>query len=169
MSQSFSPINFDGPLRADANHAGNKQYNPNSFAYKFRPDLAEHPYRVHDAILSRKSHYWHEGKPSDYAQATELWSRVMTDVQREHTLRNTAKYLSLVQYPEVQEKYLAQLWNIAEDYARGVYDLLGKKEFAFERVVERAKGAPGWYKEEKFRPTGEKLVGVVPGVKVYNA
>jgi catalase len=55
-----------------------------------------------DNIVSRKSHYWHEGKKSDYAQASELWSRVMDDRARAHTASNTAKLLSTVAYPEIQ-------------------------------------------------------------------
>jgi catalase len=79
MAKSYASLNFDGPMRTDANHAGNKQYAPNSFAYKFRKDAAEAPYAVNDNIVSRKSHYWHEGKKNDYAQATELWQRVMSE------------------------------------------------------------------------------------------
>ncbi|KAI7570925.1 heme-dependent catalase [Hortaea werneckii] len=72
MSGSLSSINFDGAMRIDANHAGNKQYTPNSFANKFRPDLAETPYKVSDNVVSRKSHYYHEGKISEYDQPREL-------------------------------------------------------------------------------------------------
>ncbi|KAI0521466.1 catalase-like domain-containing protein [Xylaria bambusicola] len=68
MAQSFASLNFDGQMRVDANYAGNKQYAPNSFAHKFRPDAAETPYVVNDNIVSRKSHYWHEGKKSEYDQ-----------------------------------------------------------------------------------------------------
>jgi catalase len=89
-------------MRTDANHAGNKQYAPNSFAHKFRPDAAEAPYAVADSVVSRKSHFWHEGKRNDYDQARELWVRVMTNGQRENTAANTGKYLNQVQYPEVQ-------------------------------------------------------------------
>src|ERR1700712_5254176 len=102
MSQSLSSLNFDGQMRTDANHAGNKQYTPNSFAHKFRPDTAEAPYAVSDNVVSRKSHYWHEGKKSDYEQATILWSKVMTEQQRKNTASNTANLLSKVKYPVIQ-------------------------------------------------------------------
>lgn len=49
MAQSYSSVNFDGAMRVDANHAGNKQYTPNSFSTKFRPDVAEAPYKVSTA------------------------------------------------------------------------------------------------------------------------
>jgi catalase len=169
MAQSYSSLNFDGPMRVDANHAGNKQYAPNSFAHKFRPDTAEAPYAVSDNIVSRKSHYWHEGKKNDYAQATELWSKVMTDQQRANTCKNTAKYLSLVKYPDIQKKYLAQLYNIAPDYAQGVYDLVREPSFNLDEVKSLAETAQEWYKEKKFMPsTGEKLTGFAPSMPIYN-
>ncbi|EGS21238.1 uncharacterized protein CTHT_0030860 [Thermochaetoides thermophila DSM 1495] len=168
MAQSYASLNFDGPMRTDANHAGNKQYAPNSFAHKFRPDAAEAPYAVGDNVVSRKSHYWHEGKKNDYDQARELWSRVMSPQARENTCKNTAKYLSCVKYDEIKKKYLAQLYNIAPDYARGVYELLPDPGFDVDEVAKLAEGAHLWYKEKKFRPTGEKLVGFAPGVPVYN-
>ena len=59
-------------MRVDANHANNKQITPNSFVNKFRPDVAEAPYKVSDNVVSRKSHYYHEGKISEYTQAREL-------------------------------------------------------------------------------------------------
>lgn len=102
MAGNYSSLNFDGPMRTDANHAGNKQYVPNSFKHAFRPDTAEAPYTVADNVVSRKSHYAHEGKKSEYAQATELYRRVMNDTAREHTHQNTAKMISHVKYPIIQ-------------------------------------------------------------------
>ena len=102
MAGQYASLNFDGPMRADANHAGNKQYVPNSFKNTFRPDVAEAPYSVSDNVVSRKSHYAHEGKKSEYAQATELYRRVMSDTAREHTHQNTAKMLAKVTYPIIQ-------------------------------------------------------------------
>jgi catalase len=102
MANSYASLNFDGAMRVDANHAGNKQYAPNSFAHKFRPDAAEAPYAVQDAVCSRKSHFWHEGKKNDYDQASELWTRVMTDKQRKNTCINTARWLGRVNYTEIK-------------------------------------------------------------------
>ncbi|KAL0933936.1 catalase [Colletotrichum truncatum] len=168
MAKSYASLNFDGPMRTDANHAGNKQYAPNSFTHKFRPDTAEAPYAVNDNIVSRKSHYWHEGQKNDYDQATQLWSKVMNDKQRKNTAYNTAKYLKFVKYPEIQTKYLAQLYNIAADYAQSVYDLLPDPKFSFEEVKERSVDAHLWYKEAKFRPSaGSKLAGFPPSFPVY--
>ncbi|KAJ9639862.1 hypothetical protein H2201_007360 [Coniosporium apollinis] len=170
MAQSMSSLNFDGTLRVDANHAGNPQYAPNSFVHKFRPDVAEAPYAVSGNIMSRKSHYYHEGKMSEYDQPRELWTRVMSEQAKKNTISNTAKMLRFVQYPIIQKRFLAQSHNISPDYARGVYDLLPKKEFEYSEVEEMAKTAHVWFKEEKFRPSsGEKLVGLPPQQPVYNA
>ncbi|KJK89211.1 hypothetical protein H633G_06935 [Metarhizium anisopliae BRIP 53284] len=169
MVKSYSSLNFDGQMRVDANHAGNKQYAPNSFAHKFRPDASEAPYEVQDGVSSRKSHFWHEGKRNDYDQATELWARVMTDQQRQHTVTNTAKWLNRVNYPEIQVKYLAQLYNVSPDYAQGIYDKLTDADFTMTEVKKRAETAQEWYKEERFRPaTKGKPSGMPPSHRVYN-
>ena len=102
MAGQYSSLNFDGAMRIDANHAGNKQYVPNSFKHAFRPDTAEAPYSVSDNVVSRKSHYAHEGKKSEYTQATELYKRVMSETAREHTHQNTAKMMAKVNYPIIQ-------------------------------------------------------------------
>ena len=100
MAKSYASLNFDGPLRVDANHAGNKQYAPNSFAHKFRPDTAEAPYAAGDNIVSRKSHYWHGASLTTTTQASELFTRVMSPQERASTCKNTAKYLNLAKFPE---------------------------------------------------------------------
>ncbi|KAF3358226.1 hypothetical protein VdG1_03003 [Verticillium dahliae VDG1] len=137
MAQSYAPLNFDGALRADANHAGNKQYAPNSFAHKFRPDAAEAPYAVGDSIA------------------------------RQNTCHNTAKYLGLVQYPEIQAKYLAQLYNISPDYAQGVFDRLREHAFSMDEVKAKAEDAHTWYREKKFLPSHESKLAGYP-VSGYN-
>jgi len=173
MSKSFAPLQFDGQMRVDANHAGNKQYNPNSFAHKFRPDVAEAPYQVSDNVMSRKSHYWHEAKKNEYDQAKELWSRVMSPERRQHTITNTFNMLKFVKYADIQKKYLAQVYNIGPDYAQGIYDLLAssdsKPEFPFSEVEKLSESAHVWFKEEKFRPSnGTRLTGYAPSGPVYN-
>ncbi|KAF2771367.1 heme-dependent catalase [Teratosphaeria nubilosa] len=173
MAKSYSSINFSGPLRVDANHAGNKQYTPNSLGGdKFRPDVAEAPYKVSDNIVSRKSHYFHEGKLSEYDQPRELYRRVMSEQARKNLHSNTAKMLSRVNYPIIQKKYLAQIYKIAPEYAKGVFELTTfkhKEPFEFSEVEALAKDAPTFYKNPKFAPSqGERMVGFAPGSNVYN-
>jgi catalase len=176
MAGSYSSLNFDGGTRNDANHAGNPQYVPNSFKHKFRPDAAETPYTVSDNIVSRKSHYHHEGKISDYDQARELYTRVMSDTQRLNLHSNTANLLRFVDCKVIKVGYLAQLWNIDPSYARAVFDLLpdaskhGREGLEFVDVQNKAKGAEFAGKEPKFRPntSEERLVGFPPEMAVYN-
>ena len=168
MASSYASLNFDGPLRVDGNHSGNPQYAPNSFKNKFRPDTAEAPYAVADNVVSRKSHYAHEGKLSEYDQPRELYLRVMTPEARQHLHQNTANMLRFVKFPVIQQKYLSQVYNIAPEYARSVYDLLPKKAFEFSEVEEGAKGAETAYKERKFRPEEhDRLIGYAPANPIY--
>jgi catalase len=171
MAQSYSSLNFDGPLRVDANHAMNPQYAPNSFVHKFRPDTAETPYRLADNTVSRKSHFYHEGTASEYDQPRELYKRVMTPQARDHLHRNTAFCLRQVEFPIIQVKYLAQLNRIDPGYARAVFDLLPEKDFEFTEVEDKAKGAEKFGKEAKFLPMqgNEKLMGVPPSRPIYAA
>ena len=170
LAGSYSSLNFDGQLRVDANHAGNPQYTPNSFVDKFRPDATEAPYQVADNVVSRKSHFYDEGKPSEYDQAQVLYKRVMDDRARDHLHKNTATVLAHVRFPKIQTGYLAQVHNIAPEYARKVYDLLPKKDFEFSEVQEKAKTAHLAGKEAKFRPSTEqdRLVGYPPSMPIYN-
>lgn len=143
---------------------------------KFRPDTAEAPYAVADNIVSRKSHYHHEGTLSDYDQARELHTRVMSDSQRHNLRYNTANLLRLVRFKVIKVGYLAQLWNIDPSYARATYDMLpeaakeGDEGFEFVEVQSKAKGAELAGKEAKFRHTNadELVVGFRPEMDVYN-
>lgn len=168
MSGSMASLNFDGRLRSDGNHSGNVQYVPNSFAHKFRPDVAEAPYQVSDAVVSRKSHYAHEGKDSEYTQAQELWKRVMDDKARKDTITNTVLCLKNVKHAVIVQKFLSQAYNISPEWAKGVYDGLPKKDFDFNKVEEGAAGAELAYKERKFQPSkGDRLVGFNPSNPIY--
>ncbi|EEP79991.1 hypothetical protein UREG_04833 [Uncinocarpus reesii 1704] len=162
MAQSYSSLNFDGPLRVDANHAMNPQYTPNSFVHKFRPDTAEARYQTADKTVGRGSHFYHEGTLSEYEQPRELYKRVMTAQARDHLHRNTAGALRLVDDVVIQTKYLAQLYLIDPEYARGVYELLPEKKFEFSTVEEKSVGAEKAGKEPKFLPgsDSERLLGV---------
>ncbi|KAG8626320.1 hypothetical protein KVT40_005265 [Elsinoe batatas] len=84
---------------------------------------------------------------------------------------NTAKMLSHVNYPIIQKKYLAQVYNISPEYARGVYDQTKFKneKFDFGEVESLSKDAATFYKEPKFRPDqGDRLVGFAPTQPFYH-
>ena len=170
MSGSMASLNFDGRLRSDGNHSGNVQYVPNSFAHKFRPDVAEAPYQVSDNIVSRKSHYAHEGKKSEYAQAKELWGRVMDDKARKDTITNTVLCIKNVKHPIIVRKFLAQVYNVSEEWAKGVYEGYPekKRDFSFEDVKKDSENAHLAYKERKLQPSeGDRLVGFDPSNPIY--
>ncbi|KAK6338465.1 hypothetical protein TWF730_002528 [Orbilia blumenaviensis] len=166
MASSYSSINFDGPLRADANTAGNPHYVPNSFVNKFSPDKAECPIAVADNILSRQSHHFHEGSPSEYDQARELYLRVMSSDQRERLHSNTAVCLKWSR-PEVQQAYLAQCWAISPDYAKGIYQALPEKKIQFEDVEISGEEAAKKGKCKKFMPSSNNHRLVGKAVPVY--
>ncbi len=170
MAQSYASLNFDGPLRVDANHGGNPQYAPNSFVDKFRPDVAEAPYQVADPVVSRKSHFYHEGQKSEYDQARELYQRVMDDAKRKNLHSNTANMLKMVRHSKIKTAYLAQIYNIDPKYAESVYALLPEKDFEFGEVEKLAKDAQFAGKAKKFRPSNptDRLVGMVPNMGIYN-
>jgi len=155
MAGSLSSLNFDGQLRVDANHAGRPQYTPNSFTHKFRPDTAEAPYQVGDKIVSRKSHFYHEGKLSEYDQPRVLYEKVMDGSARDHLHSNTAAMLRFVNEPIIQIRYLAQLYMIKPSYAKSVYNLLPEKKFEFGEVEKNSQGAERMGKESKFTPSKE--------------
>lgn len=50
----------------------------------------------------------------------------------------------------------------------GVYSLLQDPGFDMSEVKKHAETAHLWYKEPKFRPTGEKLMGLPPKTQVFN-
>lgn len=66
---------------------------PTASSTSFRPDVAEAPYTVADNVVSRKSHYAHEAKKSEYSQTMELYRRVMDDKARKATHSNTVKMM----------------------------------------------------------------------------
>lgn len=170
MASSYSSLNFGGQMRVDANHAKNPQYAPNSFVDKFRPDTAEAPYQLADRTVGRKSHFYHEGKASEYDQPRALYQKVMTQQEREHLHANTARLLKMVEYPHIQVKYLAQLYRIDTSYAEAVYSLLPEKKFDISEVQKASEGAELIGKGQKFRPSLETdvLMGMPPSAPVYN-
>ena len=95
----------------------------------------------------------------------------MNDQARKNLHSNTAKLLRHVNFPVIAKRYLAQIYNIAPEYARGVYDGTKFKfeRFEFSEVEELSKEAHAWYKVEKFQPDqGNRLVGFAPLKPFYH-
>ncbi|KAF9447747.1 catalase [Macrolepiota fuliginosa MF-IS2] len=171
MARSFSTPNYAGSMRSDGNTGSNPHYAPNSFTDKYERSYAETPYTISDNIVSRKSHFWSEGKPDrEYEQARQLYLRVMGESERCAVHNNTASALKLVGYPKIIEKYLGQLFAIDESYARGVWDQLPERgRVSWDSVKGISKNAAIEGKDKKLRPSTkeDKLVGVTPEAAVY--
>jgi catalase len=121
MSKFHSPDNYWGNMRVDGDVAkkptyvsifpprlsleshADKQFpnsysstNPASAAPGFIGEsVAEAPYQAASNVVSRRSHWSHEGEVSEYDQVRELYTRVMTPEQRDHLHNNTAKLLAV--------------------------------------------------------------------------
>ena len=96
----------------------------------------------------------------------------MTDDARMHLHKNTAKWLGQVTERVIQVGYLVQVYCIAPEYARGVFDLLPEpRKFGFGEVEAASEGAEGVKKEMRFRPSAleDRLVGFAPSGVVYGA
>ncbi|KAJ6256455.1 hypothetical protein Dda_8956 [Drechslerella dactyloides] len=160
MATSYASINFDGALRVDANTAGNPHYVPNSYVNKFSPDKAECPAAVSDNVLSRQSHHFHEGSPSEYDQVRSLYFRVMSSDARARLHANTADYLKWTK-SDVRRAYLKQCWAISPDYARGIYNALPEKKIQLEEIEISVEEAARTGKCAKFMPKSDqqRLVG----------
>ena len=69
----------------------------------------------------------------------------------------------------MQKKYLAQIYRIAPQYPKAMYDLLPRKKFNFSEVEELSKTAHEFLKEPKFRlGEDDRLVGYAPQTNIYN-
>jgi len=153
MAKSWASPNFDGMMRLDANTAGRKHYYPNSFdKQEWRDDTDFTPVSVADNLMSRQSHYKHEGTLSEYDQPRELYENVMDQTQRDHLHANTAFYLD--ECPDiVVHKYLAQQYNISKVYVQGLITCMKSKDrVKMSEVESLAKEAPYICKKEKYRP-----------------
>ena len=170
MANSYSSLNFDGPLRSDANTGMNPHYTPNSFTHKFRNDVAEAPYQLSDSVVSRQSHFWHEGKDSEYDQVRDLYNKVMDPKARDHLHSNTAVALQLVDYKIIKVNYLAQQHRIAPSYAKAIYDLLPSPDFEFSEVEAKSKEIEMQTKEKMFVPTQpqHRMVGLPASHLAYS-
>nr|XP_031858976.1 uncharacterized protein CI109_005644 [Kwoniella shandongensis]KAA5526048.1 hypothetical protein CI109_005644 [Kwoniella shandongensis] len=152
LSKFHSPDNFFGSMRIDGDAGKKPVYFPNSYqstspgsrAPTFAgKSMNEAPFQVASNVVSRQSYWSHEGETSEYDQVRELYSRVMTDTQRDHLHKNTAK---LLKYADtiVQKKYLAQQCAISPSYAQSIYDLLPAEQqenFTMDEVETDSKTA----------------------------
>ncbi|KAL7422106.1 hypothetical protein Q5752_002749 [Cryptotrichosporon argae] len=152
LSKFHSPDNYWGSMRIDGDVANKPTYFPNSYQ-SLNPasraptfpgyQAAEAPWQAASNVVSRQSYWQHEGEPDEYDQVRELYTRVMSDTQRAHLHKNTAKLLVYAE-PIVQKNYLIQQYAISPAYAQSIYDLLPADKrggYTMEEVAEGAKKA----------------------------
>lgn len=136
---------------------------PTTKAPSFCPSATEAPFQAASNVVSRESHWSHEGEPSEYDQVRELYTRVMTPEQRDHLHRNTAK---LLVYADaiVQKNYLIQQCAISPAYAQAIYDLLPEDKrqgYTMEEVQDASKEAHLVGKNLAFKSkTGRSFMGM---------
>jgi catalase len=129
-------------------------------------------------------------KQTEYDQARELWTNVMSAKQRNNTCSNTVEMIRHVSHPvshpvivvsaisfnsrlifaatsnkisSLSERTLSADIQYRPRICTRCARRLAKKDFAFSEVEELSKTAQEWYKEKKFRPSpGNRLIGYAP-------
>lgn len=165
LSKFHSPDNYWGAMRIDGDVGKKPTYFPNSYQStnpaSRAPDfagksVAEAPYQVASNVLSRESYWSHEGEASEYDQVRELYTRVMTDTQRDHLHNNTAKLLVKAE-TIVQKNYLIQQYAISPSYAQAIYDLLPvdqQSQLVMSQIAQAAKTAHLVGRDNSFKSKG---------------
>lgn len=127
---------------ADENNAGKPQYMPSVLTGTDKcpvanPAAAEVPLPMENgslnpqspATLSRQAaNFRHRGKPSEYDQVRELWTRVMSDSEKNNTMKNTAFLLGTAPDKGVIKAFLVQCHAISPDFAQGIMNRLPNQE-----------------------------------------
>ncbi|BGP05978.1 hypothetical protein JCM10049v2_001797 [Rhodotorula toruloides] len=151
MAKQHSPDNYAGNMRVDGNTLSKPVYFPNSYHSKapttdttpsFDVTAVETPMQVASNVLSRKSHYRHEGQPSEYWAAKDFYLNQLDAQGRANLHSNTGRLLKFAD-EIVKKNYLIQLYAISPNYANGVYEGLPEKPktFAMDEVAEASKTA----------------------------
>jgi catalase len=113
----------DGFMRFDGNFGGEPNYYPNSFGGpEPRPEVAEPPFDVSGKAARQK--YVHPN--DDFVQAGVLFSKVMTDTDREHLVGNIVDHLAGAQ-KRIQYRQCAVFYKAHQDYGRRVAEGLKLK------------------------------------------
>lgn len=159
-------------MRIDGDAANKPTYFPNSYqstnpasaAPTFAGEsMAEAPWQAASNVVSRQSHWQHEGETSEYDQVRELYLRVMSEKERENLHKNTALLLRFAD-PIVQRGYLAQQYAISPKYAQSIYDLLPvdkRQGYSMDEVEEDSKTAHLKGKNLKFKSSeGRRFFGM---------
>ncbi|KJR43857.1 Catalase-like subgroup-containing protein [Candidatus Magnetoovum chiemensis] len=111
----------DGFMRFDSNEGAKPNYYPNSFnGPQPRPELAE---PETDLSGKAKRHpYTHTN--DDFEQAGALYSKVMSDYDRNNLIGNIASHISKAQ-KRIQKRQCALFYKASSEYGIGVAEALG--------------------------------------------
>jgi catalase len=106
----------DGFMRFDGNFGGAPNYYPNSFAGpEPRPEVAEPAFEV--SGKAARQEYIHPN--DDFVQAGVLFSKVMTETDREHLVGNVVDHLAGAQ-KRIQYRQSAVFYKAHQDYGQRV-------------------------------------------------
>jgi len=180
LAKQHSPDNYAGNMRIDGNTLGKPIYFPNSYstlapktgtAPSFDPTTTEAPWQLASNVVSRASHYRHEGQPSEYDQVRELYQRVLSVEERTNLHNNTGKLLKVADNIVIKN-YLIQLYAIDPLYAEGVLNALPAEkrdqfDFSFDEVKEKSATAHLVGKNPQFllKDKGATFMGMPVGGK----
>lgn len=113
------PQSRDGLMRTDYNGEGEPTIYPNSrngpmgdAKYNWKPVPVT-------GVIDRASSSRHAGTDSEYDQARELFTKIMSDAERMHLFNNIAEFLKLAN-PDIQEKTIMAFGKVHADYAQGI-------------------------------------------------
>jgi catalase len=137
----------DGFMRVDGNGGGSPNYWPNSFNGPAPdPEAGEPSFE----LSGRAGRHRFSHPNDDFVQAGTLYSKVMTDTDRDHLIDNIVSHLGKAQ-KRIQMRQAAVFFKADPDYGRRVADGLGLDSREVERLAkmtqeERATAtAPGAY------------------------
>jgi catalase len=106
----------DGFMRVDNNSGGSPNYYPNSFGGpEPNPKTGEPPFKV--SGISARHRYTHPN--DDFVQTGALYSKVMTDTDREHLIGNIVSHLGGAQ-KRIQLRQTALFYKADPDYGTRV-------------------------------------------------
>ena len=121
----------DGYMRLDANGEGGPNYYPNSFGGP-EPDPAAGEPPIELEGMAARHPYTHPN--DDFVQAGALYSKVMTDEDREHLVGNIVSHLCGAQ-KRIQLRQTALFYKADPDYGKRVAEGLGLDVKEVERLA----------------------------------
>ena len=132
----------DGAMRLDSNGKGGPNYWPNTFGGPAPdPEIALPPIDI-EGMAARHAYTLGD---VDFVQAGDLYRKVMTDVDREHLIRNIVSHINAAQ-PRLQLRQTALFYKADADYGERIAEGLGLDMAEVKRLA-------GMSQEERVKAT----------------